>query len=199
MNINNIITKSFLKEVKKVWYYAKLFDFNFPNSCALVSMYLTYILSKNKALKEDRFTIEYCRGHYRIEDNYDDDYDMCDFPRDCKDCTCYYMNQHSWIELLDKESTKKFILDFTAYQFLEEYPDIMLGIKKNISKKELYDYLMKFKQYFCVLEEDEYYRNYYKAKGQYAEDIRKDIDKSMDNARLNNVKQILDLLLFCTV
>lgn len=151
-NIKNQI----LEKASSALYYACLYDISFPRSCGLVSMLVTFDIHAIPGLAE-HFDIYYCRGHFRdnyyADENFCDDYEEVD--RDtadcsnCVDCTCEHMAQHSWIELVHKNSGKTIILDFTSIQFGEFFMDHHETIlTTRWTEQSLFEYLINNSEFF---------------------------------------------------
>lgn len=174
LNVQKNITLESLnckKELMDILYHLYKTDISFPRSCGSVSMVMTLILS-NSSIK-DEYEVNYIRGHYRNDNEYEDCYcdiaelnfdrfsDLKDF--ECLNCNCEYMIGHSWIEITNKVTKENIILDFTSIQLEDDFCDYHSEIlESNFDKKELFDYLTK-RSKFVVSPDDLRYRKYIKS------------------------------------
>lgn len=128
MNIN-IEERAMLKlEWKEVLLECYYNDDNFPNSCDYVTREMLDRVNKLGILKS--FKLRYKRGYFidkekecdtgEIRDT-DNIYKIldCENPKlPCIGCGgCYFMNNHSFIEIIDRRIGEIGVLDFTRYQF----------------------------------------------------------------------------------
>lgn len=155
------ILKRIEREAQRVLYYAYKTSETFPRSCGVVSGLLARIIYRQNLLPE--YDVYYIRGlhlkQYEIPDE-------CSFCRGaekipCSSCEgCCGVDEHSWIEVVDKQTNERIILDFTSIQFDEEvilYEECFYD--NDFTVKELYDFIWE-NSYFTVNEEDENFKDY---------------------------------------
>ena len=164
-NLNMFLNEARVEEIKDILYlcYEERQMTAFPSSCGLVSEVLAYLFGISEL--SDEYEIFYQRGHYR-NDEYEEDCDdeeYLDFKRGdnldrfpCINCTCYFMNQHSWIELVSKKDGKITILDFTSIQF-GDYSGFVLETERD--RESLYEF-MKRHSTFLIEEKNPLFKNY---------------------------------------
>lgn len=151
-NLESVLKEFGLEAIKddiiRVMYHHYETDISFPRSCGSVSMIMTYLLHCRDL--HSIYDIKYIRGYYR---NLEMEDDACDEVLDaieedsfkyldCTDCSCEFMNVHSWIELKNKNNNEQIILDLTSIQFEEDYGDYRDDIvNSHFDSIELMDYI----------------------------------------------------------
>lgn len=191
-----------LEEVKKVLYYHYKKDISFPRSCSSVSMSLALMMANTDLSKE--YDIYYHRGHFRndewVEEGCFLEYDKEEYPTrtcfdnmsECSGCTCDFLTGHSWIELIDKNTNKVTILDFTSIQFDEDICDLESDLKEsNFNKDEFFDFMLNNSN-FVVNETDDNYIKYIKTGVSYEGNFL--IEKTKETIKENAVSSLSVIL-----
>ena len=138
--------------------------FNFPSSCDTITKYMMELIKKTDLIQYYDFI--YIRGHY-IEDHdelYCEDYHdlthkelrasvLAGRKNECMNCTCDSVIQHSYIEAISKENSEIFILDFSRYQFKEDY---FILLDEGYTINQLMDVCS-----YLVAKKDVDFKNYY--------------------------------------
>lgn len=109
--------------------------FNFPKSCDAITIQMAEFIKSNSML--DDYNVFYIRGHYL---KYPDNVECFDYheeeriqlregiiagqKNECMNCTCSDVEQHSFLELVSKESDTTMVLDFSSYQFHDNFYDL---------------------------------------------------------------------------
>lgn len=126
MNINSEDREVLIKEWEDILLNLYDSDPSFPNSCDMMTRIIIQRIRNLDLLKE--FELKFVRGYFVDEEQECDTGEVEDLEHfdilneeegynPCEECTCYFMNQHSYIKLKDKRTGERGILDFTRYQF----------------------------------------------------------------------------------
>lgn len=195
--------KFFLKET---WYYAFKNDLNFPQSCGLVSLIMTYFL--NYTNLRNIYDIYCTRGCFKNEKEEDENFceDFIDVDRysidnleiPCGNCnSCDFMVSHSWIELISKENNETIILDFTSIQFEDDFCDYQEKLlTKKFSKDELYEYIIK-RSNIIITKEDNIFKNYIPLEIPIESHLVMETTKRFHKQNIKN--DILDMIEYCNI
>lgn len=149
-------------DAKKILYYAYRTSETFPASCGLVSGLLARIIFLKKLLCD--YDIYYIRGLHSDRNMIPDE---CNLSRNidkipCNNCFffCDGVKEHSWIEIIEKKTGKKIILDYTCIQFDEE--SILIEeylYEESFDEDSLYDFLYENCS-FIITEQNDSFQDY---------------------------------------
>lgn len=189
--------------IKETLFYAYKRDVNFPKSCGLVSLIMTYLLSYTELPKYyDIFCTRGCFKNEKEEDeNFCEDYmeinrfNADEVETDCGYCDCCdFMISHSWIELINREKDETLILDFTAIQFEDNFVDYEEDLlNKPYSKDELYQYINE-RTNFIITKQNETFKDYIPLEVPMSLELITETTKSLYYKNITN--NIIDMLNF---
>lgn len=142
---------------KQILYWCSKYDFSFPRSCDIVSKYILHCIKDNDYLKQ-KYDISVLRGHYIIdEEETCDTFNTLCSGNPCKDCTCESVYQHTFLIFENKETKVSYIVDYTHYQFSENYGDLEETLlHKKFFKEELFKELSKYSSFIDIREQGRY-------------------------------------------
>ena len=142
---------------KQILYWCSKYDFSFPRSCDIVSKYILHCIKDNDYLKQ-KYDISVLRGHYIIdEDETCDTFNTLCSGNPCKGCTCESVYQHTFLTFENKKTKVCYIVDYTHYQFNENYCDLEEKLlHKQFSKEELFKELSMYSHFVDIREHERY-------------------------------------------
>ena len=142
---------------KQILYWCSKYDFSFPRSCDIVSKYILHSIRNNEYLKK-KYDISVVRGHYIVdEDDTCEDFDNCCSVIPCKGCSCDGVYQHTFLTFVDKKTKICYIVDYTHYQFNDDFGDLeQTLIDKSFDKEELFKELSKYSNFIDIKEQERY-------------------------------------------
>lgn len=197
------ILKEVTPIIKDILFYAYKMDLSFPRSCGLVSNILTYFM-QNTSLPS-KYEIKCIRGIYKDIESYewceDVDYEIDRYNYKSYDCICHqcgccsYMNPHSWIELINKQTKKEYVLDFTQIQFTEEFPTYQQELLNGnwINKDDLFEYIQSNTNFFLINENHNMFKYYIPLEKEISlETMIKYVVEEKDNSYWGMVINFLD-------
>lgn len=156
------IKENIKKEVKRVLFYAYKTSETFPSSCGLVAGLLARIIYLKNLLPE--YNIYYIRGLHLSRYEISDECNFCRSTKGvpCNNCKeeCLGVEEHSWIEIIKKNTKERIILDYTSIQFDEEailFEECLYN--EDFDENKLYDF-MEENSYFLLTEDNENFQNY---------------------------------------
>ena len=139
-----------LKYYEKILYEAYDIDEDFPFSCDYIAQKMTTFL--NDSYLSGLYIFSYVRGHYHNEEvnQYCCILNKIDYSV-CKNCSCDVYRQHSFIKAVDKTNGEITIIDFTAYQFNDDFYSWLID-SHAFKKEQVINHIMN---YGFVVTEDE--------------------------------------------
>lgn len=142
---------------KQILYWCSKYDFSFPRSCDIVSKFILHSIKNNDYLTK-KYDISVVRGHYIIdEEDTCDSFNISCGGNPCVGCTCESVYQHTFLTFVNKKTKVCYIVDYTHYQFNEDFGDLEeILLHKEFSKEELFKELSKYSTFIDIREQDRY-------------------------------------------
>lgn len=159
---NMYLKESIIQYGEDVLFYGYKNEIGFPRICGLASAIIALLLYVDKNIRST-YDIYEVRGHYRNDFEEDERCDEWLCEDSCHEgCCCDFMPFHSWIKLIEKNSNKEYIVDFTGCQFHEDIRDIegdLMDTNIFNNKEDLFKYIKNYSD-FIIDSDNESYKNY---------------------------------------
>ena len=141
---------------EKIFYWCAKYDFSFPRSCDIVSKYILYKIQKSHLVK--LYDISVVRGHYVCdEEDTCESFDTDCMAHSCHGCTCDGVCQHTYLVFVNKNTQERFIVDYTHYQFHEDFVDLEdVLLNKKLTKEEIFKEMSKYSTFVGIPEKEKY-------------------------------------------
>lgn len=160
---------------KQIFYWCSKYDMSFPRSCDIVSKYLLFVI-KDIPYIMNKYDISVVRGHYIVdEEDACEDFYLLNRGCPCRNCSCDAIYQHSYLLFKHKMIKECFIVDYTHYQFNEDFGDLEETLlNKKMTKDEIFSEIAKYSYFVNIREKHRYlyskesrYDNY-----EFSEDLK---------------------------